>query len=192
MRHLSAIVLAPMILVGLASCSRCSGDGAIQEPPGPRLTFNAPDGSVQPTDAAPTVQGDAESPAPSGSGRPAGPTPVTLAQRFVVGWASGRIDSLVALTDGDAAVLVRRAIAGETVDTPLGRLAPDRPRARTYSFSKRGGSLVEEGLHRVTFDLTVRMEEGAPITTHHVVQVRPRDGKIIAWNAPSPSEDGGV
>lgn len=139
-------------------------------------------------DAAP-IKGDA-----SGEAGPQGPRqePMKIAQRFVVGWASGVLAPLEPLSDGEALALVQRGLNGESVDTPLGRLTPDRPRAKSFSFSRRRAARMGDGNEQILFDLSVNLGEGEPVKTSHVVTIRRSDGKVIEWIAPSPSGDGGV
>lgn len=127
----------------------------------------------------------------TGPQRPA-QSPMTVAQRFVVGWASGSVEPLAEISDGDAADMVRRAMAGDTVETPLGSISPGGQRPLSFAFSNRRATQPDQESHRIEFTLIVTMPEGTPGSSRHVVFVRRTDNKVISWNAPSPLSDGGV
>ena len=190
-RHLVVLLGAVGVMVLVEGCSRCGGSGTEQR------AAEASSGTIGDAAVAPDARQRADgSPRPqaradAAAGASHGPSPVIVAQRFVVGWASGRVEPLVELSDGEALALVRRALAGETVDTPLGRLAPDRPVARNYRFSDRQVTIAGP-IHRIRFTMSAQMGEGPPVVPHPVVEVREHDRKVIRGIAPWPPGDGGV
>lgn len=119
-------------------------------------------------------------------------SPMTTAQRFVVGWASANVEPLAEISDGEAAEMVRRAMAGDAVDTPLGTITPEGLRPLSFAFSERRATQPDQESHRIDFTLTVTRTEGAPESSRHSVIVRRSDNKVISWDAPSPLSDGGV
>lgn len=127
------------------------------------------------------------------AGRPAHP-PQVVAQRFLVGWASGRFDGLDAMSAERAGELVRRAIAGEMVETPIGAVGPDTPRASGFSFGAMRLAPIREGVVQVTLTATLRYREGPPVTSEQSLVIRLSDGVVLDWISPerAGTPDGGV
>lgn len=186
--RLAALLLSLLALATLPGCSDCGGC-LYREPERPRVAA-ADDGGEAEAGA------DADAPQDAGAGEaapaaPPGTPPLVVAQQFVVGWASGRIEPLLATSDGEAADMVRRAVVGETVDTPFGPISSDAAPASSFSFSERRATIDPEH-HRITFTVTARRAGAEPTTSRHTVFVRRSDNKVVRWFAPSPLSDGGV
>ena len=187
MRHSVRLLLAALLFVpGCRSCRDAS-------PPPPRV-----DAAVSPTDSGPAEDLDggrdvAEEANEGGAApiRTARP-PQLVAQRFVVGFASGRLDDLDGIVAERAAEVLQRARAGEVVDCPLGRLEPDRPAPRSFGIGDLVLAEIRPGVVRVAFTLTATYAEGPPVTTGHVLVVRVEDGVVLDWTAPAEGPAGGV
>jgi hypothetical protein len=182
-----ALQLVAIALAWLPGCSDCGGC-LYHEPERPVLA--AADGGHA-SDAADAGAPDADADRAAPATPPPGPPPLVVAQQYVVGWASGRRDALLATSDGEAADMVRRVQAGETVDTPFGPIGPDAAPATSFSFSDRRAE-VDAEYHRITFTVTARRSNAEPTTSRHTVVVRRSDNKVVRWFAPSPLSEGGV
>jgi hypothetical protein len=188
-----ALVIGAVLLAFAPGCDDCGGC-LYREAEPPRLAAEDGGAAVEPADAGDT---DDAAPAQGDSGRaqpveaPPGPPPLVVAQQFVVGWASGRLEPLVATSDEEAGDMLRRALAGETVETPFGPMSSEAPPASSFSFSDRRAE-VDAAHHRITFTVTLRRANAAPASSRHTVFVRRSDGKVVRWIAPSPLSDGGV
>ena len=141
-------------------------------------------------DADGEVADDGADAAPPGHGQ--ANAPHVVAQRFVVAWGSRSFDALRGMTDGRAAELVGSAVAGEAVETPLGRVSAGDARPTAFAFDDVTVSQEGNGVTRVAFTVTLRFADRERTETRHVVLVRDADGIVVDWTAPSPGRASGV
>jgi hypothetical protein len=187
-------MIAALLLVGGCDCRGCIAPEEIPYEMPEAMTDDGEDEvevDVERPDEA-RVLGPTDA-APPGLQAAPPQSPVVVAQRFLVSWATGRLSDAVTSSDEAALELVQRAQAGETVETPLGEIDPVAPRAgHRFAFSEITISQLAPDLDRVELSLTLTPPGSRPVTTRHVLAVRRTDGKVIRWRASGQAgPDGG-